>query len=575
MTVATAALANPPRKFGVARHQLAPTALLLLVSLLTLGPVFYVLIASFDVSEIGEAYRFGWTGWEEFTSNPRTLRSVVYSFLLSIRVPIAVVVAFGIAWLLIRLEIPGRRFIEMSLWFGFVLPSVPMMLGWILLLDPNYGLINLALEHLPFIDGPVFNIYSVAGIIWVHIALTTVPVMVILLAPAMRQLDAAFEEAADMSGAGLWTTLRKVTIPLLLPAVLTAFIAGLIRSLEAFEIEQLLGVPAGIFVYSTRIYDLVDSEPPRFAQAMALSWMFVVLLAALAIFNQLYIRRSGTRATITARGVRFQPRIKPWWVYGISAALIAYICVTIFLPLVILVLGSFNKLFGFFFIKDPWTVANWLNVFTDDRFGRATVTSIALGLSVAIGSVVAFSLIAWTLVRARFWGRHLLSVIVWMPLGIPGLVLGVTLLSLMLNTPGMSVLYGTMAPLIVALIIHAMPVCTQLLRVALAQVSSELEEAGTMSGATFLFNFWRIILPLIAPALVSVFLLTFASTIRDISTILLIAAPGMRTLSLLMFDFATIGRLESAAVVGVLIASICLFVTTFAARIGGRLGIGN
>ena len=89
----------------------------------------------------------------------------------------AVVVAFGIAWLLIRLEVPGRRFIEMSLWFGFVLPSVPMMLGWILLLDPHFGLINLALMKLPFIDGPVFTIYSATGIIWVHLALTTVPVM--------------------------------------------------------------------------------------------------------------------------------------------------------------------------------------------------------------------------------------------------------------------------------------------------------------------------------------------------------------------------------------------------------------
>lgn len=557
------------------RSTLIGIAIIAAVSVMTLGPVIYLVIASFDVSEIGSPFKFGLDGWNDVFASPKTLRSIVYSFVLSVRVPIAVVAAFGIAWLLIRLEIPGRRFIEMSLWFGFVLPSVPMMLGWILLLDPNYGLINLLLRKLPFIDGPVFTIYSATGIIWVHLALTTVPIMVILLAPAMRQLDSAFEEAADMSGAGLGMTLRKITIPLLLPAVFTAFIAGLIRSLEAFEVEQILGAPANIFVYSTRIFDLINNEPPKFAQAMALSTMFVVLLAAMATVYQLYLRRIGTRATITARGVRLQSRIKPWWVYLISTALIAYICFTIFLPLSILVLGSFNKLFGFFFMEDAWTVNHWINVLKDDRFLRATMTSMTLGLSVAFLGVFVFSLLAWVLVRSNIWGRGMLTIVIWLPLGIPGVVLGVTLLSLMLDVPGMAGLYGTIVPLVIALVINAMPIGIQLLRGALAQISAELEEAAAMSGGTFMFIFRRVTLPLMAPALVSVFLLTFAGTIRDISTILLIAAPGTRTMSLLMFDFASIGRLESAAVVGVLIALICLIMTTLAARIGGRLGIRN
>jgi iron(III) transport system permease protein len=368
-------------------------------------------------------------------------------------------------------------------------------------------------------------------------------------------------------------TLRRVTIPLLMPAILTGFIAGLIRSLEAFEVEQILGTPSNIFVYSTRIYDLVNNEPPKFAQAMALSTMFVLLLAVMAVFYQLYLRRIGTRATITARGVRLQSRIKPWWIYLLSVALIGYICCTIFLPLCILVLGSFNKLFGFFFIDNAWTLDNWVGVLKDDRFLHATFTSITLGLSVAILGVFVFSLIAWLLVRSKIWGRGLLSILVWLPLGIPGVVLGVTLLSLMLDVPGMSILYGTIVPLAIALIINSMPIGIQLLRGALAQISGELEEAATMSGGTFAFIFRRVTLPLMAPALVSVFLLTFAGTIRDISTILLIAAPGTRTMSLLMFDFASSGRLESASVVGVLIALICLIMTTLAARIGSRMGI--
>ena len=229
------------------------TLLLLVVGALTLVPVAYVLVESFDISGTAEPYRFGLSSWIETFSNARTLSSIGYSILLAVRIPIGIAVAFCIAWLLIRVQVPGHAFIERALWFGFFLPSLPMTMGWILLLDSHYGLLNKLLESLPFIDGPIFSIYSVPGIIWVHLTLSTVPVMVILLAPALRQMDAAIEEAADMCGSHILITLRRITIPLIAPAVFTAFIFAFIRSLEVFEVEQLLGTPVGIQVYATRI----------------------------------------------------------------------------------------------------------------------------------------------------------------------------------------------------------------------------------------------------------------------------------------------------------------------------------
>ena len=137
----------------------------------------------------------------------------------------------------------------------------------------------------------------------------------------------------------------------------------------------------------------------------------------------------------------------------------------------------------------------------------------------------------------------------------------------------MSVIYGTIIPLILALIIKEMPIGVQMLKTSLGQLSPQLEEAAVMAGGTFGMIFRRITLPLIAPMLVSVFLLTFAGTIRDISTVVLVAAPGLRTISLLMFDYATAGRFESAAVIGVIIAMISVVITTVAFRIGVRMGI--
>ena len=543
------------------------------IGAVTLGPVLYVLIASFDVAQMGSAYQFGLDGWKDVFSSQRTWMSMVYTFVLAVRVPIATVIAFAIAWLLVRVEIPGHRFLELALWFGFLLPVFPMMMGWILLLDEHHGLFNILLMKLPLIDAPVFSIYSIPGIIWVHLALTTVPVMVILLAPTLRQLDASFEEAADMSGARTTTTMRRITIPLLMPAIATAFILALIRSLEAFEVERILGTPVNVNVYSTRIYDFVNLEPPLFPQAMALGTIFLAILLVLAVVYQAYLDRAGTSATITSRGVNLRTRPKSWWSWAVSVALFAYIFVTLALPLVMLLAGSFNKLFGFFFLDDAWTAKHWLSVLHDGRFLRATINSVAIGLMVGIVGVLMFALVAWVLVRADLWGRRFAGMMVWLPWAIPGMILGVTLLGLILETPGLSILYGTFAPLLLALIIKEMPIGVQLLRGSIAQVSGQLEEAAVMCGAGFALIFRRVTLPLIAPMLASVFLLVFASTLRDVSTVALIATPGTRTLALLMFDFTLSGQLEPATVVGVIIAVVCILVTAASFQIRAQVGI--
>lgn len=547
--------------------------LLIVVALLTVAPVLYVLAASTNVAPVGAPYRFGLEGWTGVFGNARTWDSVITSFLLSIRAPLGIVVAFLIAWLLIRVDVPGSRFIEIALWFAFFLPSVPMTMGWILLLDANYGIINVLLKGWLGLSNPLFSIHSAAGIIWVHMTLSTIPVMVILLAPAFRQLDAAVEEAATMAGAGVRMTLRRITIPLLGPAILTALIASLIRGLESFEVEQILGTPANLFVYATRMYDLINWEPPQFAQAMALSALFLVILFALAFLYQRYLLRSGSRATISGRGVRVEAGERPWWAWLVSVALFAYLAISILLPLTVLVLGSFNKLFGFFFINDAWTARHWAAVLSDDRFLGSLVNSVVLGIVVGIAGSVFFALIAWVLERTSIRGRGVIGVLVWLPWAIPGLVLGVTALSLMMNVPLVSGLYGTIVPLILVLIIKELPIGVQLLRTSLGQVSPQLEEAAVMAGGRFGMIFRRITLPLIAPMMVSVFLLTFSSTVRDISTLVLVASPGTRTVSLLMFDYATAGRFESAAVIGVVIALISLVITALAFRVGLRMGI--
>jgi iron(III) transport system permease protein len=304
---------------------------------------------------------------------------------------------------------------------------------------------------------------------------------------------------------------------------------------------------------------------------MALAALFLLLLLILAIAYQMFLVRSKPNATLSGRGVFLKARVQPRWAWPASIGMMLYVACSIALPFATLIVGSFAKLFGFFFIDDAWTISHWLAVLFDETFLRSAVNSIVLGIAVGTLGLIIYSLIAWALERGNLRGGSLVGIMVWLPWAIPGLVLGLTLLSLLLKAPLISGLYGTIVPLVIALVVKELPLGVQLLRTAVTQFSTELEEAAEVSGADFPFTFRKVILPLISPMAISVFILVFAATIRDISTVVLIATPGTRTLSLLMFDFASSGRLESAAVIGVLIAFLCVGMSIFAYRIGMRM----
>ena len=357
-------------------------AIVLVVALFTLLPVAFVVVGSFNAAAPGSAWRWGLRAWEQLFASARTLDAVGYSLLLTIRVPIAVLIGFLVAWLLVRVQIPGKSFIEFSLWLSYFLPSLPVAIGWILLLHKDYGLVNRALMMLPFVKGPVFDIYSVSGILWVHLTLTTIPVMMILLAPALRQLDASLEQSAKVCGSGNLRTLRRILVPILAPALLTSLLAGFIRGLEAFEIEQLLGIPAGIYVYATRVYDLVTFEPPQFPQAMALSTLLLTFLFLLAFIYQLYSERTRY-VTLSGRGVSFAPLRVGRWRYLARRRLHRIHRFGDFSSFGLLLLASFMRLFGFFSIAEPLTLKQWGRVLSDPAFLLSLRNSVVLALSVS------------------------------------------------------------------------------------------------------------------------------------------------------------------------------------------------
>ena len=547
-------------------------SLLLVVGFLVLTPLVLMILNSFQTARPGQPILWGLDGWVKAFATPGIVKAMTNTFTLAItRQSIALVLGCFFAWLIARTDIPMKGFLEFFFWLSFFLPALPEAMGWILLLDPKYGLLNQGLMGLGIVSQPVFNIYSFWGIVWAHLG-GSVSVKVMLLTPAFRNLDAALEESSRISGASGWRTFFNIIVPVMMPAILVTTILGIIRSLEAFEIELLLGTPIGLQVYSTKIHELVTWEPPQFAPAMALSTIFLGLLLLMVALQRRYTGRR-IYTTLTGRGFSIRPTHLGRWRAPAFALVLGFALFVTLVPTVLLLTGTFMKLFGFFNIAEPWTLENWRATLNDPVLMRSLWNTLAIGLGSGVIGVLFYSLIAYVVVRTRHRGRWLLDFLSWLPWSIPGILLGMALLWTFLQTKIFLPIYGTIYLLMIAMVIKSMPFGAQMIKGVLLQLGNDLEEASKVCGGTWLDTFRRVILPLTMPALITVGLVGFISAARDISTVVLLGSGKSRTLSLLMLDFAAGAEFEKATVVAVLIVALVVVAALFARALGGQVGV--
>ena len=564
------ALLSSPWRFRMPSFPMA--ILLLVVGFLVLTPLGLMILNSFQIARPGQPIVWGLDGWVKAFSTPGIIKAMTNTFTLAItRQVIALFIGAFFAWLIARTDLPMKGFLEFLFWLSFFLPALPETMGWILLLDPKYGLLNQGLMGLGVVSQPLFNIYSFWGIIWAHLG-GTVSVKVMLLAPAFRNLDAALEESSRISGASGWHTFFHIIVPIMMPAILVTTILGLIRSLEAFEIELLLGTPIGLQVYSTKIHELVTWEPPQFPPAMALSTVFLAVLLLLVGFQRIYIGKKSY-TTVTGRGFSMRRTQLGRWRYPAFALVLTFALVITVIPTVLLLTGTFMKLFGFFAIAEPWTLDNWRQTLQDPVLLRSLVNTLAIGLGSGLVGVFFYSIIAYFIVKTHYRGRWLLDFLSWLPWSIPGILLGVALLWTFLQTRIFLPLYGSIYILMIAMVIKSMPFGTQLVKSVLLQLGNDLEEASKVCGGTWFDTYRRVVLPLIFPALVTVGLVGFISAARDISTVVLLGSGKSRTLSLLMLDFAAGAEFEKATVVAVMVVGLVVAAALTARLFGGHVGV--
>ncbi len=541
-------------KPGSSRHAPLVAILIAIVGALTIGPVLMLLIGSFSKG-IGTMGEFTTSKYVSAYSDPSLGKTLLNTLFFTIGTATFSTVLGGVlAYLSVRTDIPFKGL------FG-VLPIVPMMIphvlfaaAWITLLNPTNGMLNVFLRNLLGLSRSPFNIYSLAGMIFLE-GMLDLPVTYLVISPAMFSFDTTLEEASRVSGASNLYTLRKITLPILKPAFLATFTLAIIRSLAAFAVPSMVGMPGRIHVLTTHVYRIISvGWSPDYGKAAAIG---LIVLAASIILVYLYrylISEGSQYVTVTGKGYR--PIVvelgrarRPAFVL-----LAALFCFLVIIPLATLVYMSFlpYSMVPSARAFSMMSLRNWKTVLASPVLIRALRNSTFLAIIGATLGILLSVFIAYVIVKVKSRGSALIESLSFLSFSFPGMIIGVGFMWFLVKTP----LYATIWGLLVAYVGTYLPYGVRPLRSAFMQISEELEESARVFGASFMRALKDIVVPLLAPGVVSAWILMACMFIRELSVSVVLSRPGTEVLTVEIMRLANDGLWGQVAAAGIVMIGL-------------------
>ena len=476
-----------------------------------------------------------------------------------------------LAWMNERTNAPFKRvFFALSI-VPLIVPGVLFVIAWMLLGSPKIGLINIALQTLFRTDHVFVDVYSLFGMAFVD-GLHYAPLAFLMMSAAFRAMDPALEEAALMSGASILSIAWRITLRLSWPASFAALLMLFVRALESFEAPALLGLPAGIPVFTSAIYAVVHRYPADMGLAAAYGVLLVAIAAAGLLLQSRLAARAAHQATVTGRGFRPQRIDLGRWRWPAATLFMTYLLLIVGLPFLVLLWSSLQKFYAApsFDSLQTMTFAAYRSVLGYPSMVRATLNSIALAVLAATLIMLGTSVICWVVIKSNARGRLALDVMSSVPVALPGLVLGLALMIFYLNVD--VGIYGTLWILLVAYVTRFLPYGIRYNSASMLAIHRELEESAAMSGASWWQTFRRITLPLLRPGLVAGWIYIAIVSIRELSSSILLYGPGTEVLSVVVWELWENGQYVELSALGVLMIVALALLVLIAQRVGGRLG---
>jgi len=479
-----------------------------------------------------------------------------------------------LAWVSERTNTPFKKlFVVMSL-IPFIIPGILSTISWILLLSPKIGLINIVVKDILRLESAPFNVYSMWGMIWAE-SIHLYPLVFLLMSAAFRNMDTSLEEAALASGSSTFQTFCHVTLPLMRPAMFSLLLINFVRGIEAFEVPALIGVPAKISVFTTKIFLAIHQFPSDFGLAGAYA---VTLLAISSVCVLLYgklTRKEERYATVTGKGYR--PRVIDLgsWKYLTLGISFLIFLLAVILPVFVLLWSSFIPYYGVpsreLMSKMTW--ANYQYIISYHLALTAFKNSFYLSVGSATLVMLLTSVIAWITVKTRLPGRAFLDNMTFIPIAMPGIVLGVSLIWVYLTLP--IPIYGTIWVLLLAYLTKFMPYGIRAASASMIQINKELEEASLTAGGTWFQTFRKVVLPLLMPGFTAGWIYISIIALRELSTSILLYSYNSTVLSIMAFDLWEGGQYTYVCALGVLMVLLLIAMAFTARKLGARIGIAE
>ncbi|HEY2137435.1 MAG TPA: iron ABC transporter permease, partial [Xanthobacteraceae bacterium] len=485
-------------------------------------------------------------------------------------------VAAPIGWLVARTDMPLRRTVRALVTASFVTPPFLGAIAWELLAAPNSGLLNKifrAVTGAPQ-DEALFNIYTLEGLIFV-ISCYTFPFVFVLVANALDRIPGDLEDASSILGGSTWTTARRVTIPLAMPALLAGALVAFLQAMTLFGSPAILAIPAGFHTMTTKIWSLFQ-YPPKMQLAAAASLPLLVLTILLLRAESFLL---GRRSYALVGGRQGNPRLVRLgnWKWVALAVVFVVLCCPVFLPYGALLNAAFSPVASQFVTPATATMHNVNFVFFElSATGLAFNNTMILCTATAtIGTVMAV-VISYVTTRKAITGHQALGFLATAPVAVPGIVLGVGLFLSYARPP--FVLYGTLWILLIAFVTIAMPAAYQQLQSAFRVVHTDLEEASRILGATRLQTLWRVTAPLLRTSVIATWCFIFVGVIRELSAAIMLFTSQTKVISVLIFDLNESGDLGAIAVLGLIMLVVTFTVVVLINRLpgfGGNVRLRN
>ena len=467
-------------------------------------------------------------GFRRILDHPSVGNEIVTTIVFAVGSTLgAAAIGVPLAWINARTDVPGRRTLEVLCVIPLFISAFVGAMAWRLLLVPRAGLITRALTDWGWPQDLLPNVYSITAMIVIQ-SIFYSPFMYLYAVASLRQMDPSLEEAARIHGAGNWGTLRRVTLAVNGPAILSGMVLVFVFTVGTLEIPMALGIAGGNYVLATRIWTLMSDYPQDLTMAASLG-ILAIAIAGSGILLQRKILGNRQFTTVTGKGYRAKRISLGTWRWAAFGIVFSYVMIAVILPLIVLVLVGLQKYWAGIFKVDLFTLDNFRSVLFEYDVTRRAIVNSMFACSVAATISVFFSVVLSQAKSRR--GESLMGLLVLLPIAIPGAVFGMMVLFAFVRTP----IYNTLNIIIFAYVIGYFYLAYRTIYSVRLSIHDDLEQSARIHGASWWKSTYRILLPLLKPGIFSAWLMTFVILVREFSSVMFLYRNGTEVMSVVFF----------------------------------------